>query len=81
MPNSIQHLTTALSAIGATSLLLVSASLAKLSLALLKNSDFSSALLRASPRSAFDGRVFWISGASSGLGELWPCTYAITTTM
>lgn len=70
MPNSNYHqLTTALTALGGASLLLVGASLAKLSLALWKNVDFSSALLRSPPRNAYDGRVFWITGASSGIGR------------
>jgi hypothetical protein len=69
------HLTTALAAIGGASLLFVGASIGKLALALKKESDFASVFLPSPPRNAFSGRVFWITGASSGIVrsfvELW----------
>lgn len=61
--------TDALAAVGAASLVFASGALCKLLLALRRQSDFSTALLPSAPRGAFAGKVFWITGASSGVGR------------
>lgn len=55
--------------IGATFVIFACASLSKLVVSLGRNSDFSTALHAVPPRDAFAGKVFWITGASSGLGR------------
>jgi hypothetical protein len=61
------HFFTALAAIGGASLLFVGASMGKLALALRNKTDFETIFLRSPSRDAFVGRVFWITGASSGI--------------
>jgi hypothetical protein len=61
------HVTTALASVGSLSLLLISFCFIKLLVALKKQSDVATAFLPAPPRDAFSGRVFWITGASSGI--------------
>lgn len=58
-----------LAAIGAAFLLFTTVSLCKLLLAFHHNSNYASAFAAAPPRDAFDGKVFWITGASSGIGR------------
>ncbi|KAL9189020.1 hypothetical protein ACHAXT_011510 [Thalassiosira profunda] len=65
----MKHLTRALAFVGAASLLFASLCFGKLLLALHLRSDLATALLAAPDRNAFAGRVFWITGASSGIGK------------
>jgi len=59
----------AFAAIGAASVLFAGVSFGKLLIALSRKSNFASAFLPAPPRDAFAGKVFWITGASSGIGR------------
>lgn len=69
MSNSNSKIVPILAGIGATSLLAAGWSLSKLLIALRNNSNFSAVFLRAPPKDAYANRVFWITGASSGVGR------------
>ncbi|KAL7500111.1 hypothetical protein ACHAWT_009498 [Skeletonema menzelii] len=61
--------TRAFALIGAAFLLLSAVLLLKLSFAIKKKSNFAAALAPKPSRDAFAGKVWWITGASSGYGE------------
>lgn len=67
--NASNRITTTFAVIGAASILFASVSLGKLLLALNRKSNFAAAFLSAPPRDAFADKVFWITGASSGIGR------------
>lgn len=61
------QITDALAIIGLASSLLVVTSMAKLLIALKRHGDFGSAITSRPPRDAYKSKVFWITGASSGI--------------
>jgi len=69
MTPALGRTTAVLAAVGAASLLFGGASLGKLLVALGSKTDFGAAFLPAPPRGAFKDKVFWITGASSGIGR------------
>ncbi len=62
-------LATALALVGAAFLLLTAFFLFKLIVAIKRKCNFAAALAPMPPRNAFAGKVWWISGASSGYGR------------
>jgi len=63
------YLNRALATIGLGTIIFATISFGKLILALRHSTDFAAALTAAPPRSAFVNTVFWITGASSGIGR------------
>ena len=63
------NMMTFLSAVGLAFVIFTTICLCKLVVALSIRTNFEAALLSALPDDAYDGKVFWITGASSGIGR------------
>lgn len=59
-----------LAGVGAAAIFAVSLAGAKLAYCMLHSCDFATAWARTVPKNAYQGKVVWITGASSGIGEV-----------
>ena len=72
-----------LAGIGAAAILAVSLAGARLTYSMLHSCDFATAWARKVPKDGYKGKVVWITGASSGIGQsrcLHACMRAVAST-
>ena len=60
---------TVLSAVGGAALVWSAYAIGQVAIAMLESSDLNTAMTPSLPRTAFEGNVVWITGASSGIGK------------